>query len=120
MRLMRFFAQRTRSTKDMRASQESVHGSQVPGTNPGTRANSEVPSEIKLIGHRRQVNRGREEQVQGDHKPSGLRISKRSGIDLRISLRIKSRSSYAVKASVRPEDVGTWKTSERDSRESHD
>ncbi len=52
-----FFAQRTRSTRDMRASQESVHGSQVPGTNPGTRANSDIPNEIRSIGNPRQVKR---------------------------------------------------------------
>jgi len=138
VRLMRFFAQRTRSTRDMRTSQESVHGLQVPGTNPGTRANSEVPSEIKSIGNPRQVKNRitvRSYRAQGQVRLrtrisqancAELGIEGKSGeedrtatwgllrkypskenIDRFISLSIKTRSSYAAQASVRPEDVGT-------------
>ncbi len=58
-------------------------GSRFAGTGHESRyANSEAPSDIKLIGHPRKVNGEREKQVQDDCNPNGLRTSKRSGIDL--------------------------------------
>ncbi len=54
----------------------------VPGANPGTLANPEIPSEIRSTGDPRQGKLGREKQVHGDCKPTGLRMFQQSGIDL--------------------------------------
>ncbi len=54
--------------RDTRAGQESTHGLQVPGTNPGTRANSDVPRKIRSTGNQGQGKRRTGEQEQWDCK----------------------------------------------------
>ncbi len=82
--------------RDTRASQESIHGLHVPGMNPGMLANPDIPSKMRLTGDTEQGEQGRKNRYLGIGGQPACKYPSQDGINLHISLRIKTRPSYAV------------------------